>query len=60
MQVSGQIHVPTILFPGEGSPNINWIRGWVALRVSLEALEKIKELHSQESNLKFEVPFPSN
>jgi hypothetical protein len=39
--VSGQLHAPAALPPGERAPGTNWIGGWVDLRASPDDLEKI-------------------
>jgi hypothetical protein len=44
MEVSGQLHAPAVLPPGEKVPSTNWIGGWVGSRVDLEAEEERKIL----------------
>jgi hypothetical protein len=40
MEVSGQLHAPTVLAPGEGTPGTHWIGGWVGSTSGLDAVEK--------------------
>jgi hypothetical protein len=42
--VSGQLHVPAALPPGEKDPDTHWIGGWVDPRAGLDDLEKRKFL----------------
>jgi hypothetical protein len=42
--VSGQLHSPVALPPGERAPGTDWIGGWVDPRASLDDLEKRKFL----------------
>jgi hypothetical protein len=42
--VSGQLHAPATLSPGERAPGTHWIGGWVCLRTSLDGMEKRKLL----------------
>jgi hypothetical protein len=51
MEVSGQLHVPAALPPGEKAPGTHWIGGWVGPSVGLDAVEKRKILHCREFNL---------
>jgi len=39
MKVSGRLHVPAALPPGD-DPSTRFVGGWVALRVGLDALVK--------------------
>jgi hypothetical protein len=48
--VSGQLHARAALTPKERGPSTHWIGGWVGLGFSLDAVEKRKILHCQESN----------
>jgi hypothetical protein len=34
--VSGQRHAPAALYPWEGTPGTQWIRGWVSLIAGLD------------------------
>jgi hypothetical protein len=40
--VSGQLHAPAALPPGERARGTHWIGGWVDLRAGLDDLEKKK------------------
>jgi hypothetical protein len=40
MDVSGQLHAPAALHPGERVPGIHWIGGWVGPRAGLDAVTK--------------------
>jgi hypothetical protein len=42
--VSGQLHVPAALPPGERASATHWIRGWVDPRAGLDDMEKRKFL----------------
>jgi hypothetical protein len=42
MEVSGQLHAPTALPPGEKAPDTHWIGGWVGPRAVLDAVGKRK------------------
>jgi hypothetical protein len=42
--MSGQLHVPAALPPGERAPGTHWVEGWVDPRASLDDLEKRKFL----------------
>jgi hypothetical protein len=48
MDVSGQLHTPAALNPGEGVPGTHRIGTWVGPRASLDAVEKRKFLHCRE------------
>jgi hypothetical protein len=50
MDVSGQLHGPAALPPGESAPGTHWIGGQVGPRVGLGAVNEIKFLHCRESN----------
>jgi hypothetical protein len=50
MEVSGQLHAPGALPPGERAPGSHWIGGWIGPRAGLDAVEKRKSLHCRESN----------
>jgi hypothetical protein len=50
MEVSGQLHAPAALPPGERALGTHWIVGWVGPSVSLQAVEKTKFCPCQESN----------
>jgi hypothetical protein len=43
MEVSGQLHTPAALPPGERGPRTNWIGGWVGPRADLDAVAKRKK-----------------
>jgi hypothetical protein len=43
MKVSGQLHDPAILFPGENAAGTHWIGGSVGSGVGLEAVAKTKK-----------------
>jgi hypothetical protein len=45
MEVTGQLHTTTALPPG-----IHWIGDWVGPRAGMDAMEKRKLLHCQDSN----------
>jgi hypothetical protein len=45
MEVSGQLHAPAALPPGERAPGTHWIRCWVSPRVGLDVVEERKILH---------------
>jgi hypothetical protein len=47
MEVSGQLHAPAALLPGERSLSIRWIEGWVGPRAGLDDVEKRKFLTVQ-------------
>jgi hypothetical protein len=38
MEVSGQLHAPVALPPGEKTPGTHWIEGWVGPRGGLDAV----------------------
>jgi hypothetical protein len=40
--VSGQLHAPAALPPGERAPGTHWIGGWVDLRAGLDDMGKRK------------------
>jgi hypothetical protein len=42
MEMSGQLHVPVALPPGEGAHVTHWLRGWVDLRAGVDAEAKRK------------------
>jgi hypothetical protein len=42
--VSGQLHVPAVLPPGERAPGTHWLGGWVDPRAGLDDAEKRKFL----------------
>jgi hypothetical protein len=42
MEVSGQLHILTALLPEEKVPGIQWIKGWVGHRASLDMVAKRK------------------
>jgi hypothetical protein len=42
--VSGQLHAPAALPPGERATGTHWIGGWVGPRAGLDAVEKRKFL----------------
>jgi hypothetical protein len=42
MEVSGQLHAPVALTPGEKAPGTHWIGGWVSPRAVLDAVVKRK------------------
>jgi hypothetical protein len=42
MDVSGQLHAPAALPPGERAPGTHWIGGWVGPRAVLDAVVKRK------------------
>jgi hypothetical protein len=42
--VSGQVHAPVALPPGERAPGTHWIGGWVNPRANLDDVEKKKIL----------------
>jgi hypothetical protein len=42
MEVSGELHAPAALTPGEEPPGTNWIGGWVGPRAVLDAVLKRK------------------
>jgi hypothetical protein len=42
MEVSGQLHAPAALPPGEKAPSIYWIGGWVGPKAVLDAVVKRK------------------
>jgi hypothetical protein len=44
MEVSGQLHAPAALPPGETAPGTQWIGGWVGPRAGLDDVEKRKFL----------------
>jgi hypothetical protein len=44
MEVSGQLHAPAALHPGERARDTHWIGGWVGLRAVLDAVVKRKIL----------------
>jgi hypothetical protein len=44
MEVSGQLHTPATLPPGERAPSTHWIGGWVDPRASLDDVENRKFL----------------
>jgi hypothetical protein len=46
MEVSGQLHAPAVLPPGEGAPGTHWIGGWVDPRAGLDAVEKRNEKYN--------------
>jgi hypothetical protein len=43
MEVSGQLHVPATLPPGEIAQSTHKIGGWVGLKCGLDAKEKRKD-----------------
>jgi hypothetical protein len=50
--VSGQLHAPAALPPGERAPGTYRIGGWVNLRAGLDGLEKRKFLTLQGLELR--------
>jgi len=40
MEVSGQLHVPAAVPPGEIAPGTHWFGGWVGPRVGLDTVVK--------------------
>jgi hypothetical protein len=40
MEVSGQLHAAAALPPGERTPGIHWIGGWVGPRSGLDDVKK--------------------
>jgi hypothetical protein len=40
MEVSGQLHAPAALPPGERAPGTHWIGGWVGPTAVLDAVVK--------------------
>jgi hypothetical protein len=50
MEVSGQIHTPAALSPGEIAPGTLWIGGCEGPRAGLEAVEKRRTYRCRESN----------
>jgi hypothetical protein len=44
MEVSGQLHAPAALPPGEGTPGTHWIGGWVDPKAGPDDVEKRKSL----------------
>jgi hypothetical protein len=38
MGVSGQLHAPTALSPGERAPGAHWVGGWAGPRAGLDAV----------------------
>jgi hypothetical protein len=38
--MSGELHAPPALPPGERAPGIYWVGGWVKLRAGLDDVEK--------------------
>jgi hypothetical protein len=44
MEVSGQLHAPAALLPGERAPGTRWIVGWVGPRAGLNGVEKRKRV----------------
>jgi hypothetical protein len=42
--MSGQLHAPAALPPGERAPGTHWIGGWVDPRADLDDVEKKKFL----------------
>jgi hypothetical protein len=51
MEVSGQLHAPAALPPGERAPGTHWIGGWVGPRAVLEA-EEYQKICCQQGLLK--------
>jgi hypothetical protein len=52
MKVSGQLHIPAALPPGERSPDTHWIRGWMGPRAGLDDVQKKKFLPLLEVRLR--------
>jgi hypothetical protein len=50
MEVSGQLNGPAALTPGERGLSTHCIGGWEGPRFGLDAVEKRKIIHCQESN----------
>jgi hypothetical protein len=50
MEVSGQLHSPAYLPPGEITHRTHWIRGWVGPKTGLDAVEKREILHCRVLN----------
>jgi len=42
MEVSGQLHAPAAVAPGERAPGTQWIGGWEGLRARLDLEAKTK------------------
>jgi hypothetical protein len=42
MEVSGELHAPAALAPGEDQPGTHWIGGWVGNRASPDTVVKRK------------------
>jgi hypothetical protein len=42
LEASGQLHAPTVLFPGKRATGTYWIGGWVGPRADLDDVEKRK------------------
>jgi hypothetical protein len=45
MEVSGQLHAPATLPPGNEPPGTHWIEGWVGPTADMDAVENRKILH---------------
>jgi hypothetical protein len=50
MEVSGQIHAPAALPPGERTPDTHWIGGWVDPRAGLDDVKKRNSWPYRDSN----------
>jgi hypothetical protein len=50
LEVSGQLHAPTALPPGERAPGTHWIGGWVGPKAGIDAVKKRKILDCTQSN----------
>jgi len=44
MEVSGQLHVPAALLPGESDPGTRWITGGVGPRAGLDAVARKRKI----------------
>jgi hypothetical protein len=59
-EVSGQLHAPAALPPGEKAPGTHCIWGWVASRAGLEDVEKILDYRDPDSDPSVVQPIASN